>query len=189
MAKLSSFFLLFLMSCGTPSTQPVSGNAPTTFVVRVPETVESRVRYLLVSTTKFTNNGIIQRLDITVRSGRPGNRAPSRFPVLNTSSEQALRVARSLITGQDSDTVYALSHQIARSTYCRTGPISPNNGITRYSSPEAIQAIVNESTRLNRDAVPAGLQGESIPAIRHIPNRSHTKWEVSLLCQSTNPYE
>lgn len=186
---LSFLILTFLISCGPPSTRPPGSDGPSTFVILVPEnSSESRVRYLQASITTFTRDGIINRLDVQFSSGRAGERPSKRHPVFNTSPEQALRVARSLTTGQDSDAVYALAQQIARSTYCRTGPVSPNNGITRYSSPEAIQAIVNESTRLNRDSVPAGLQGDSIPAVWYRPNGGLTKWEVSLLCQTTNPY-
>lgn len=187
---LNFLILIFLMSCGSPSTHSSGSGGPTAFTINVPKTgSESHVRFISASTSHFIHNGILNRLDVTFYAGRAGERPSGRHPVLNTSSDQALRVARALTTGQDSDAVYALAQQVARSTYCRTGPVSPNNGITKYSSPGAIRAIANESSRLNRDAVPDGLQGEAVPATRYIPNGGLTKWEVSLLCQTTNPYE
>ncbi len=186
---LSFLILTLLLSCGTQSTHSSGSRGPSTFLINLPKTSsEFRKNYMLASTSHFTNDGIITRMDVSFNLMTIGNSLPNRIPVFVTSPEQAMRVARSFSAGQDSDAVYALAVQIARATYCRTGPISPNNGITGYSNPADIQAIMVESTRLNRDAVPAGLRGEAIPATRYRPNGTRTKWEVSLICRSTNPY-
>ncbi|WP_420586816.1 hypothetical protein [Ruegeria sp.] len=98
------------------------------------------------------------------------------------------RVALSLRDGRDAKAAFAFAQQIARTTYCPSGPITENTGIRKYTNPQDLQAILTESQRQGRDVIPAGIKGESVPATDFRSNGTPT-WVVSMKCDAPYPYD
>ena len=189
MRKLTAITLAILLvgasACDTPTdrSRGTAGLGPQSLLIPIPG---NKKNYLSTYLLAFTNNGTVGRVDVKV-SLALYNASSRKSAKIAVDPNLAQRAAAAVISGTDAASVTELAMIAARATYCRTGPIRPNNGNVRYRDPAAIAAILAESSRLNRDAVPPGLKGEPVPAARYRTD-GYGPWEVSLLCESPNPY-
>ncbi len=112
---------------------------------------------------------------------------PKDTPQVLADPALASRVAASLWDGSDSRAAMSLAQQVARSTYCRSGPITPDNGVRRISNPQDISAVLEESQKQGRDVIPAGIKGTSVPAAQFRSDGTK-RWIVWLKCDAPFPY-
>ena len=182
---------LALISCSgsTPTDSTDQGSGPVYLAAKVPQpNPDTKLAYISISTSPFIRNGQVTRLDVEFSPfGNHRIRPSRRTPIVAIGSDHAARVAASFRTGQDASAAYEAAVKVARATYCRAGPIAPNEGIVRYTRPEDIAAIVAESSRLRTDAVPEGIEGEPIPSTWFRTDGT-PRWQVSLHCNAPTPY-
>ncbi|WP_170382839.1 hypothetical protein [Ruegeria atlantica] len=144
--------------------------------------------YLSVDVSGLNDNGTTTHADVRISSGGRGKPKGTLTPVMTVDPQLASRVALSLRDGRDSRAAFAFAQQIARATYCPSGPIPENTGIRKYTNPQDLQAILAESQRQGRDIIPAGIKGESVPATDFRTDGAPT-WVVSMKCNAPYPYD
>ncbi len=160
---------------------------PSFIHVPVPPTQGTQLGYLSVNVSGFNDNGTTTRADVRIGPGGRGKPKGSLTPVMTVDSQLTSRVALSLRDGQDSKAAFAFAQQIARATYCPSGPITENVGIRKFTNPQDLQAILTESQRQGRDVIPSGIKGEAVPATYFRTDGSPT-WVVSMKCDAPFPY-
>lgn len=187
--KLNSICAVLLVTvsaaCSGPSNKYDS--RPSFIHVPVPPTPGTQIGYLSINVSGFSKNGITTRSDVRISPGGKGKPKGSLTLVMTVDRQLTSRVALSLRDGRDSKAAFAFAQQIARATYCPSGPITENTGIRKYSNPQDLQAILAESQRQGRDVIPAGIKGETIPATHFRTDGSPT-WVVSMKCDAPFPY-
>ena len=162
--------------------QPSNVARSSNHLIPVPASPRTGLKFLDVHMVPFTEaSGHISSVSVRVGPS-PVKGKPRRTPIVRFDGATAERVAFSLRTRRDDGSVYHMAHQMARSVYCKTGTVSPNNGITRYSNPADIQKIVAASKAAGGlDTVPAGVRGTAVPAVRFRQSGTPS-WDVSLKC-------
>ncbi|WP_377187047.1 hypothetical protein [Ruegeria meonggei] len=175
-----------LAACSSPSND--YDKRPSFIHVPVPPTQGTQLGYLSVNVTGWSHNGTTTRTDVRISPGGKGKPKGSLTPVMTVDPQLTSRVALSLRDGKDANAAFAFAQQIARATYCPSGPITENTGIRKYSDPQDLQAIQTESQRQGRDVIPAGIKGETIPATHFRTDGSPT-WVVSMKCDAPYPYD
>ncbi len=173
-------------ACSTSSN--IYDDRPSFIHVPVPPTQGTQLGYLSVNVAGFNENGVTKRTDVRISPGGQGKPRGKLTPVMQVDPQLTSRVALSLRDGQDSQVAYAFAQQIARATYCPSGPIAKNTGIRKYSNPKDLQAILSGSQRQGRDVIPAGIKGEAVSATDFRTNGSPT-WVVSMKCNAPFPYD
>ncbi|MEX0277204.1 MAG: hypothetical protein AB3N19_06750 [Ruegeria sp.] len=175
-----------LAACSSPS-----GNyddRPSFIHVPVPPTQGTQLGYLSVNVSGWSENGTTTRADVRISLGGTGKPRGKLTPVMTVDPQLTSRVALSLRHGRDSSAAFAFAQQIARATYCPSGPITNNTGIRKYSRPQDLQAILSESQRQGRDVIPAGVKGEAVSAVDFRTTGTPT-WVVSMKCDAPYPYD
>lgn len=180
------FLAVALTACSSSSNK--YDDRPSFFHVPVPPTQGTQIGYLSVHVVGSQINGKTTNSDVRISSGGRGKPRGRLTPVMTVDPQLSSRVALSLRDGRDSAAAFAFAQQIARATYCRSGPITKNTGIRKYARPEDLQAILTESQRQGRDVIPAGVKGESVSAVDFRTDGSPT-WVVSMKCDATFPYD
>lgn len=176
---------LVLAACAS---QPSQTNKRPSFVnVPIPKTVaKTPLRYMSVHLAPSHDGKTVSSLYVTIEPG--GTSKPSnRTAQVLADPQTAARVGLSFHDGRDQEAAMRLAQQVARATYCRSGPVTANTGIRRITRPEDLQAVLAESKRQGRDVVPAGVKGESVPAA-HFRSDGTPRWNVWLNCSSAYPY-
>jgi hypothetical protein len=140
---------------------------------------------LSVNVSGFNATGTTTRTDVRISPGGRGKPKGSLTPIMTIDPQLTSRVALSLRDGRDAKAAFTFAQQIARGTYCPSGPITENTGIRKYTNPQDLQAILTESQRQGRDVIPAGIKGEAVPATEFKSNGTPT-WVVSMKCDA--PY-
>lgn len=185
MPFVTALAVVLLSACSSPSTG--SDKRPGFFSVPVPQSAPgTQLGYMSVHVSGFGNDGVTTRADVRLSPGGTGKPRGRLTPIMNVDPQLASRVAVSFKTGQDAQAAYALAKQIARATYCPTGPISENTGIRKYDNPQDLQAILAESKRQGRDVIPSGIRGKSVPATQFRKTGTPT-WVVSMKCDAPYP--
>ncbi|MEX0307515.1 MAG: hypothetical protein AB3N12_09030 [Ruegeria sp.] len=179
------FMVAVLAACSNTSSE--YDNRPGFVHVPVPPTQGTQLGYLSVHVTGLNNNGTTTNSDVRITPGGQGT-PRGKTPVMYVDPLLSSRVALSLRDGRDSAAAFAFAQQVARATYCPTGPITKNTGLRKYSRPEDLQAILAESQRQGRDVIPAGMKGEAISATDFRKDGSPT-WVVSMKCDAAFPYD
>ncbi|MDA7966816.1 hypothetical protein [Ruegeria sp.] len=175
-----------LAGCSSPSND--YNKRPGFIDVPVPPTQGTQIGYLSLHVSGFNENGTTTRADVRISPGGRGKPKGNRTPVIVVDPQLTSRVALSLRDGRDSKAAFAFAQQIARATYCPSGPITENSGIRKISNPQDLQKILAESQRQGRDVIPVGIKGEAIPAT-HFRTDGTPTWVVSMKCNAPFPYD
>ncbi len=155
--------------------------------VPVPENAaNTKLRYLSADLAPYNQRGTVTSIIVTLGPGGQ-SKPPKDTPQVLADPSLASRVAASLWDGSDSRAAMSLAQQVARSTYCRSGPITPDNGVRRISNPQDISAVLVESQKQGRDVIPAGIKGTSVPAAQFRSDGTN-RWVVWLKCDAPFPY-
>ncbi|WP_373635147.1 hypothetical protein [Yoonia sp. SS1-5] len=123
---------------------------------------------ILASLRPFTQSGTVQTLQLEMRIPREWSGKSADVQIAD-GDYRALREAISRETAVDLATGLRIGQAIARHTFCRSGPVALNTGMTRWSAGHP------------RDARTA------IPPVR-FEDRFQPSIIVSLTCDATNPY-
>ncbi len=187
--KTKVFFAGFMMTVlgACSSTSSEYDKRPGFINVPVPPTQGTQLGYLSVHVTGLNKDGTTTKSDVRISPGGQG-KPRGKTPVMYFDSQLSSRVALSLRDGRDSAAAFAFAQQVARATYCPSGPITKNTGIRKYSRPEDLRAILAESQRQGRDVIPAGVKGEAISATDFRRDGTPT-WVVSMKCDAPFPYD
>ncbi len=155
--------------------------------IPIPATVaQTQLRYLSADLAPGTDRVTVSSIIVTLSPGGQG-KPPKDKPLVLADPNLAARVAVSLRDGSDAKAAMAVAQQVARSTYCRSGPIAPNNGVRRISNPQDIQAVLAESRKQGRDVIPASVKGTAVPAAQFRSDGAN-RWVVWLTCDAPFPY-
>lgn len=174
---LAGIACLTLAACGGSQSSSSTQVNRANFLVPVAETNGSTFIDLRLVPFQGAGGGY-SRIDVKL-GGRNASHSKRGKTMMSASPYLTNGVAETFRSGVDNGTMMALSQQaVMAAGYCPSGALRPNNGITRYSNPNDIDAILNASRTAGRDVIPSSARGTSVPAVR----RGNSGWEVSMLC-------
>lgn len=152
-----------LAACSGPSSD--SNKRPSFFHVPVPPTPGAQIGYLSVHISGLNDSGTTTRTDVRISPGGSGKPKGNLTAVMRVDPQLTSRVALSLRNGRDSKAAFAFAQQMARVTYCPSGPITENSGIRKLNDPQDLQAILAKASGRDGMSFPPVSKAKQFPRL------------------------